>query len=106
MTSAHPLPRGRWTESRVLDIPAAPVRTLDELFDNPQLNEVGFFETVDTPNGPVRFPGPPTWFSQTPGHVAGPAPMLGAHTLEIIDELNMAARGEDILQEDSRPDLR
>jgi crotonobetainyl-CoA:carnitine CoA-transferase CaiB-like acyl-CoA transferase len=71
---------------RSLDIPAAPVRTLDELFDNPHLNEAGFFETVDTPNGPVRFPGPPAWFSRTPGHVAGPAPRLGAHTEEVMDE--------------------
>jgi crotonobetainyl-CoA:carnitine CoA-transferase CaiB-like acyl-CoA transferase len=75
---------------RSLDIPAAPVRTLDELFDNPHLHEAGFFETVDTPNGPVRFPGTPTWFSRTPGHVAGPAPRLGAHTSEIRDELRLA----------------
>jgi crotonobetainyl-CoA:carnitine CoA-transferase CaiB-like acyl-CoA transferase len=74
---------------RSLDIPAAPVRTLDELFDNPHLNEAGFFETVDTPNGPVRFPGTPTWFSQTPGRIAGPAPRLGAHTQEILDELGL-----------------
>jgi crotonobetainyl-CoA:carnitine CoA-transferase CaiB-like acyl-CoA transferase len=73
---------------RSLDIPAAPVRTLDELFDNPHLDEVGFFETVDTPHGPVRFPGMPTWFSRTPGRVAGPAPGLGAHTAEVVDELN------------------
>jgi len=72
---------------RSLDIPAAPVRTLDELFDNPHLNDAGFFETVDSPNGPVRFPGMPAWFSRTPGHVAGPAPRLGAHTDEVMDEL-------------------
>jgi crotonobetainyl-CoA:carnitine CoA-transferase CaiB-like acyl-CoA transferase len=72
-----------------LDIPAAPVHTLDELFDNPHLNEAGFFETVDTPNGPVRFPGTPTWFSRTPGRIAGPAPRLGAHTQEILDELGL-----------------
>ncbi|KAB2381294.1 CaiB/BaiF CoA transferase family protein [Actinomadura montaniterrae] len=70
-----------------LDIPAAPVRTLDELFDDPHLNAVGFFETVDTPNGPVRFPGTPAWFSRTPGRVAGPAPRLGAHTAEVLDEM-------------------
>lgn len=70
-----------------LEIPAAPVRTLDELFDNPHLNEVGFFETVDSPNGPVRFPGVPTWFSKTPGKVHGPAPRLGAHTDEILQGL-------------------
>lgn len=72
---------------RAHDIPAAPVRKLDELFDNPHLNEAGFFETVDSPNGPVRFPGTPTWFSRTPGRVAGPAPRLGAHTEEIENEL-------------------
>ncbi|MFF7884037.1 CoA transferase [Streptomyces sp. NPDC007916] len=75
---------------RSLDIPAAPVRTLDELFDNPHLNEAGFFETVDSPNGPVRFPGMPAWFSRTPGRVAGPAPRLGAHTEEITADLGRA----------------
>jgi crotonobetainyl-CoA:carnitine CoA-transferase CaiB-like acyl-CoA transferase len=75
---------------RSLDIPAAPVRTLDELFDNAHLNEVGFFETVDTPNGPVRFPGSPVWFSRSPGRVAGPAPRLGAHTAEVLAELGLA----------------
>jgi crotonobetainyl-CoA:carnitine CoA-transferase CaiB-like acyl-CoA transferase len=48
------------------------------------------FETVDTPHGPVRFPGVPTWFSRTPGRVAGPAPELGADSAEILDELDLA----------------
>ena len=55
-------------------IMAAPVRMLDELFDNQHLNDAGFFETVDTPNGPVRFPGPPAWFSRPPGPGGGPGP--------------------------------
>jgi crotonobetainyl-CoA:carnitine CoA-transferase CaiB-like acyl-CoA transferase len=79
---------------RPLGIPAAPVRTLDELFANPHLNEAGFFETVDTPNGPVRFPGPPAWFSRTPGRIAGPAPRLGEHTAEIMDEIGARSDGE------------
>lgn len=78
---------------RKLGIPAAPLRTPDELFDNKHLNEVGFFETVDSPHGPIRFPGVPTWFSRTPGHVAGPAPELGAHTQEVLDELRQRTDG-------------
>ncbi len=74
-----------------LHIPAAPLRTTDELFDNAHLNAIGFFETVETPQGPVRFPGVPTWFSQTPGRVAGGAPELGAHSREVLDELGVPA---------------
>ena len=79
-----------WLELfRSLDIPAAPLRTPDELFDNPHLNAVDFFQTVDTPHGPVRFPGVPTWFSRTPGRVAGAAPQLGANTREVFEELGL-----------------
>jgi crotonobetainyl-CoA:carnitine CoA-transferase CaiB-like acyl-CoA transferase len=81
-----------WLELfRALDIPAAPLRTPDELFDDPHLNAVGFFETVDTPFGPVRFPGVPTWFSRTPGRVAGAAPELGADTQAVLGELGLPA---------------
>jgi len=83
-----------WLELfRELEIPAAPIQTPDELFDDPHLNAVGMFETVDTPHGPTRFPGVPTWFSRTPGRVAGPAPELGADTADILAELD-AGRAE------------
>jgi crotonobetainyl-CoA:carnitine CoA-transferase CaiB-like acyl-CoA transferase len=77
---------------RSLDIPAAPLRTPAELFDNPHLNAVGLFETVDSPHGPIRFPGVPTWFSRTPGRVAGAAPALGADTQAVLDELGQSTR--------------
>jgi crotonobetainyl-CoA:carnitine CoA-transferase CaiB-like acyl-CoA transferase len=75
---------------RELEIPAAPLNTPDALFDHPHLNAVGLFETVDTPHGPVRFPGVPTWFSRTPGRVAGPAPLLGEDTEQVLGELGLA----------------
>ena len=74
---------------RELNIPASPLRSTDELFDNEHLNAVGFFETVESPLGPVRFPGVPTWFSETPGKVAGPCPTLGEHTDEVLAELGL-----------------
>jgi crotonobetainyl-CoA:carnitine CoA-transferase CaiB-like acyl-CoA transferase len=74
---------------RELGIPAAPLRTTDELFDNPHLNAVGFFETVDTKHGPVRFPGIPTLFSKTPGHVAGGAPELGENSEEVRKQFGL-----------------
>ena len=72
---------------RELGIPAAPLRSTDELFQDPHLQAVGFFETVDTVHGPMRFPGVPTWFSRTQGAVAGPPPQLGENTRELLTEL-------------------
>lgn len=73
-----------------LGIPAAPLRTTDELMDNPHLNAIDFFETIESEQGPVRYPGVPTWFSRTPGKVAGPTPLAGAHTDEVLAEIGMA----------------
>jgi len=76
-----------WIELlRELAIPAAPLRTPDELLTDPHLDAVGFFETVSSAHGPVRFPGLPTWFSRTPGRITASAPELGAHTREVLKE--------------------
>jgi crotonobetainyl-CoA:carnitine CoA-transferase CaiB-like acyl-CoA transferase len=56
---------------------------------------VGFFQTVDTAHGPVRFPGVPTWFSRTPGRVAGGAPALGADTTQVLKELGLPRSGDE-----------
>ncbi len=77
-----------WLELlRSIGVPAGPIRTPDDLLGNAHLNAIGFFETVDSPQGPVRFPGIPTTFSKTPGRVAGPAPTLGADTDAILAEI-------------------
>lgn len=72
-----------------LNIPAAPIKTTDQLFDDPHLNAIGFFEEVDSDYGRLRFPGVPTWFSASPGKVHGPAPALGEHTDEVLRELGL-----------------
>jgi crotonobetainyl-CoA:carnitine CoA-transferase CaiB-like acyl-CoA transferase len=75
---------------RELQIPAAPINTPDALFDHPHLTAVGLFETVETPHGAVRMPGVPTWFSRTPGRIAGPTRELGADTADVLRELGLA----------------
>ena len=59
---------------RSLDIPAAPVRTLDELFGNPHLNEAGFFETVDTPKRSGALPRAAGLVLEDPGPHRRPGP--------------------------------
>lgn len=78
-----------------LNIPCSPLRSTDELFDNEQLNAIGFFEKLDTPQGPTRFPGVPTWFSQTPGRIQGPAPRLGADNETVLSALEALKRPEN-----------
>jgi crotonobetainyl-CoA:carnitine CoA-transferase CaiB-like acyl-CoA transferase len=59
-----------------LQIPCAPVRSTDDLFSDPHLGAIGFFETLESDAGPIRYPGIPTWFSRTPGRISGPTPHL------------------------------
>jgi len=82
---------------RELHIPAAPLRTPDELFDNEHLQAVGFFETVDAPYGKVRFPGIPTWFSQSPGNIVSAAPVLGADTQSVLEELGLNINASTVI---------
>lgn len=78
-----------WLDTlQALHIPCARPRSTDELFDNEQLNAIGFFEEVETAQGPVRFPGVPVWFSATPGRVRGPAPTLGEDNAAVLAELD------------------
>ncbi len=87
---------GEWLDLfRELEIPAAPLNSPGDLFDDPHLNAVGLFETIDTPHGPVKFPGVPTWFSRTPGKVGGPAPELGADTSAVLEELGLGVVGSE-----------
>ena len=75
---------------RELEIPAAPLNTPDALFDNPHLNAVGFFETVETPTtGPCGCPVCRPGSRARPGEIAGPTHELGADTAEVLEELGL-----------------
>ena len=65
-------------------VPCAPVRTIQEVVENPHLNHRGFFVDVDHPGaGKLTHPGSPFRLSKTPGEIGGPAPLLGQHNADI-----------------------
>ncbi|PKW15454.1 CaiB/BaiF CoA transferase family protein [Saccharopolyspora spinosa] len=69
-----------------LDIPAAPVMSIDEVVKTPQSIASGVFESVDHPVlGLLRQPGMPVTFGRTPPAPAGPAVLLGADSAAIRD---------------------
>jgi crotonobetainyl-CoA:carnitine CoA-transferase CaiB-like acyl-CoA transferase len=72
-------------------IPAMPLMSLEDLFTDPHLEQVGFFETRETEDGRVRLPGIPTWFSETPGKIGALGPRLGEHTDEVLREFGFSA---------------
>ena len=66
-----------------LDIPA--------LVSDPHLAEREFFSTVRHPvAGDTVMPGAPFKMSDTPGDGAGPAPLLGEHTSELLSEIGLS----------------
>jgi crotonobetainyl-CoA:carnitine CoA-transferase CaiB-like acyl-CoA transferase len=69
------------------DIPMSPVRTPDELLEDPHLAAIDFFAAMSHPSeGELRTLGIPVTFSRTPGSVRRPPPRLGEHTREILEE--------------------
>lgn len=80
-----------------LEIPAAPIRHLDELPDDPHLTATGFFtELEDTHMGSMRFPGVPVKFDgQRPA--VGMPPRLGEHTRQSLAAAGLSPSRIDAL---------
>lgn len=74
-----------------MDLTHAPVQTIDDLVEFDQLADREYFLERELPDrSRVRAPGA---FVKTPGATpGGPAPRLGEHTREILDELARAPR--------------
>jgi len=62
----------------------APVRSIDEVANDPHFKERGYFVEIDRPKtGTLKYPGAPYKLSQTPWQLNRPAPLLGEHNEEI-----------------------
>ena len=70
------------------DVPAAPIQTLDEVFEDPQVREYGFpVEVEHAQMGKMKLIGNAVDMSRTPPRIERPPPMLGEHTDEILAAL-------------------
>ena len=85
-----------------LDIPATRIHTIDELPEHPHLKAVGLFQPQVHPSvGPIVAVRPTTRFARTPAELALPAPTLGQHSAEVLQEAGLSAEEITALQERS-----
>jgi crotonobetainyl-CoA:carnitine CoA-transferase CaiB-like acyl-CoA transferase len=82
-------PMAEWVESmRSAGIPCSPVRSFQEVMQDPQTAARGMFPEVVVPSfGKHRVTGPPVKLSATPGRVGASAPALGQHTHTVLSDL-------------------
>lgn len=73
-----------------LDIPASPLKAVDELPADAQLGASRLFETMHHPTeGLVRYVRPTTKFARSPASVRSPAPRIGEHTRILLREVGV-----------------
>ena len=70
------------------DVPHGPINGFAEVFDDPQVAELGLVESIAMPSGerPLTQVGPSLLLSDTALRVGPPAPLLGEHTDQVLAE--------------------
>ena len=69
-------------------IPCGPIHTVGQVLQDPHVLAREMVVQLPHPTaGPVRMTGVPVKFSETPGVVRRPPPLLGEHTVEVLREL-------------------
>lgn len=78
-------------------IPCGPIHTYDEVMNNEQIIHREMIVEYEHPRmGPLKMLGFPAKMSKTPAQLRFPAPMLGEHSENILQELNFSE--EEIMQ--------
>ena len=82
-------PMAEWIERlRSAGIPCSPVLNFEEVAAHPQTKVREMFPVIDHPvAGPQRITGTPIKLSETPGAPGNAAPLLGEHTVAVLQEI-------------------
>ena len=81
------------------DVPNMPMNSPQDLLDNPQLRATGFVsDTVHPTEGPMHTLAHPTkWSATPPARSFSPAPRLGEHTRQLLEEAGYTPEHIDTL---------
>ncbi|HEY7556180.1 MAG TPA: CoA transferase [Candidatus Binatia bacterium] len=84
------LSRDSRTWSKILreaQVPYAPVQTIDQVFNDPQVIHRNMLAEIEHPSaGKVKMAGIPVKFSATPASLRLPPPRLGEHTTNVLED--------------------
>jgi crotonobetainyl-CoA:carnitine CoA-transferase CaiB-like acyl-CoA transferase len=83
---------------RTAEIPAMPILSTSDLLVDPHLEQTGFWHRADSDLGPVRMPGIPTRFSQTPGEIGDIGPALGGDGTAVLTEAGFSLDDINLLR--------
>jgi crotonobetainyl-CoA:carnitine CoA-transferase CaiB-like acyl-CoA transferase len=75
-----------WHGGQELGLPWGAIRSMDEIVDDPHLQDRGFFVEVSHPEIGRNFiyPGPAAIYSRSPWRISRRAPLIGEHNVEIF----------------------
>ncbi|XP_018896343.2 succinyl-CoA:glutarate CoA-transferase [Bemisia tabaci] len=78
-----------WLEIfRDAPFPHAPVNTIQQVFDDPHVREIGIVEEVESANGGrLKVVGPAVQYSAASNQVRSPPPLLGQHTHQVLQSV-------------------
>ncbi len=81
-------------------IPAAPINTIEEAIENPQIKARNMVTSMDTPYGKIPVMGSPFKMSRTPGKVSKAPPQLGEDSESILVEIGYSREEIESLKKD------
>ena len=75
------------TDLRAAKIPCGIINSMDRVFKHPQIEPLEMVVEMDHPTAEkIKLVGIPVKYSETPGSIRRPPPLLGQHTDEILSE--------------------
>jgi crotonobetainyl-CoA:carnitine CoA-transferase CaiB-like acyl-CoA transferase len=69
------------------NVPCGPINTIDQVFEDPQVQHRGMRVPMQHPSGPISLLASPLRFGDTPVRYELPPPLLGEHTAQVLQQV-------------------